>query len=453
MSKMNKKGLVPELRFPEFLDQEPWACERFDKLYKLKVTNSLSRDKLNYEKGSVKNIHYGDIHTKFSTLFDIKKESVPFINSSVPLDKINLGSYCQEGDMVFADASEDMDDIGKCIELTNLNSEKLLAGLHTLLARQIDNKIVKGFGGHLFKSAPMRKQIQREAQGAKVLGISGGRITTIDVIYPEDETEQQKISDCLSSLDELVIAQNQKIESLKAYKKGLMQQLFPTQGKTLPKLRFPEFQGAWVKYSIETLVQDKLIFAPKDGNHGNIHPKSTDYVEHGIPFIMANNIKNGEIDLLKCSHLTKEQADNLQKGFAKEEDVLLTHKGTVGRVTVVRRSEFPYLMLTPQVTYYRVRDKEKLLNKFLAFAFISEEYQQELKNVSGGGTRAYVGITAQQKLSIVIPPTFEEQKKVADYLLSVDELIIAQCQKLESFKVHKKGLMQQLFPVVNEESV
>ena len=119
-----KKGLVPELRFPEFENSESWNNEPLEDIYEFKVTNSLSRDKLNYDAGTVKNIHYGDIHTKFSTLFYIEKELVPYINATEPLGKIKKDCYCTEGDMVFADASEDLDDVGKSIEVVNLNNEK-----------------------------------------------------------------------------------------------------------------------------------------------------------------------------------------------------------------------------------------------------------------------------------------------------------------------------------------
>ena len=149
--KAHKKGLmqqlfpaegetVPKLRFPEFRDKGKWSSEILEDVYDLKGTNSLSREKLNYKNGEVKNIHYGDIHTKFSTLFDIKKENIPFINASENLEKIKAENCCVEGDIIFADASEDLDDVGKSIEIVNLNNEKVLSGLHTILARQKDKK-------------------------------------------------------------------------------------------------------------------------------------------------------------------------------------------------------------------------------------------------------------------------------------------------------------------------
>ena len=228
MKQENKHELKPKLRFPEFQDAPAWHNTLLGEVYSFKVTNSFSRDNLNYDNGSVKNIHYGDIHTKFSTLFDISKEMVPYINSSESLEKINLECYCVEGDMIFADASEDIDDVGKSIEIVHLNNVKLLSGMHTLLARQIAPNLVIGFGGYLFKSYGIRTQIRKEAQGAKVFGISVGRLSNINIYFPNNKAEQQKIADCLSSIDEQIAAHSQKLEALRAHKNGLMQQLFPS---------------------------------------------------------------------------------------------------------------------------------------------------------------------------------------------------------------------------------
>jgi type I restriction enzyme S subunit len=164
---------------------------------------------------------------------------------------------------------------------------------------------------------------------------------------------------------------------------------------------------------------------------------------------MASDLNCGLIDIDNCHFISKEQADTLQKGFAKEGDVLLSHKGTVGEVAVVRKINTPYLMLTPQVTYYRVKDRKKLLNDFLAQLFVADAFQANLVEVSGGGTRAYIGITEQAKLRLQLPKDIEEQQRIADCLTSLDKLITAATQELETLKTHKKGLMQQLFPSVD----
>jgi len=221
--KRNKDRNVPTLRFSGF--DENWKSSMIGELMDFKVTNSLSREKLNYTFGIVKNIHYGDIHTKFHTLFDIQNEEVPFINNDVPLNKIHEECFCKNGDLVFADASEDLNDIGKCIEILNTENQKLLAGLHTLLGRPKPNIFYPGFAGYLFLSQKVRTQIQREAQGAKVLGISVGRISKVELNYPSLD-EQKKISKFLSIIDTRIQTQNKIIEQLESLIKAIGQYLF-----------------------------------------------------------------------------------------------------------------------------------------------------------------------------------------------------------------------------------
>lgn len=182
-------------------------------------TNSFSRDKLNYTQGTVKNIHYGDIHTKFYTLFDISKEDVPFINKLVSIERINEENYCKNGDIIIADASEDYADIGKSIEIVNLDNQKVLAGLHTILARPNKMMFIPGFLGFLMKSDSVKYQIMRFAQGSKVLGISSKRISEIKVEIPCLE-EQQKIVDFLKAIDNKINFNNAHNESIENYKKG-----------------------------------------------------------------------------------------------------------------------------------------------------------------------------------------------------------------------------------------
>jgi type I restriction enzyme S subunit len=131
----------------------------------------------------------------------------------------------------------------------------------------------------------------------------------------------------------------------------------------------------WAVVAVRKLVEEKILEKPLDGNHGNIHPNSRDYVGHGIPFVMANSFANGQIDLLGCKFITKERADKLQKGFSISGDVLLTHKGTVGNTAIVGKLDTEYIMLTPQVTYYRVIDASRLNNSFLRHYFDSQPFQ------------------------------------------------------------------------------
>ena len=179
-------------------------------------------------------------------------------------------------------------------------------------------------------------------------------------------------------------------------------------------------KSEWKVYSVQELIDLDMLEEPMDGNHGGIHPKSSDYVSSGVPFIMANNLSNGKVDYDNCAFISEQQATTLRKGFAHPGDVLLTHKATIGRTAIVG-DEYDTIILTPQVTYYRV--KHGISNRYLKYYFDSSEFQQTLSNWAGSGsTRAYLGITAQRKLPIVLPP-METQEKIAGLCGALDEKI------------------------------
>lgn len=180
-------------------------------------------------------------------------------------------------------------------------------------------------------------------------------------------------------------------------------------------------KSKWNEYTVQDLIDMEMLEEPLDGNHGSVHPKTSDYVDCGIPFIMANNFVNGEIDFENCVYISEKQGKTLRKGFAKPGDVLLTHKATIGRTAIVPDT-YETIILTPQVTYYRV--KKGIDNRYLKYYFDSPCFQATLDNWSGSGsTRAYIGIKAQHKLPIILPPLCE-QKKIADLLEILDKKIL-----------------------------
>jgi type I restriction enzyme S subunit len=217
-----------------------------------------------------------------------------------------------------------------------------------------------------------------------------------------------------------------------------------SENSLVPALRFNEFEGGWHKKSVNQLVENKILDKPLDGNHGNIHPVASDFVKTGIPFVMANSFKDGKILLDKAVCIKKEQADKLQKGFSKTGDVLLTHKGSVGLTAIVPEIETDYIMLTPQVTYYRVLDNSELSNTFLKTTFETYRFQKRLKILADGGTRPYIGITLQRTLEIPLP-SLPEQQKIASFLSAVDDKVQQLTKKAALLEDYKKGVMQQLF--------
>jgi type I restriction enzyme, S subunit len=436
MDQEPKSELTPKLRFPEFQDTPGWDSKTMGEVYSFKGNNSLSREKLNYERGTVKNIHYGDIHTKFSTLFDITKEVVPYINQSESLAGFKAENYCVEGDMIFADASEDLEDIGKSIEVIKLNGERVLSGLHTILSRQTEARLAPGFAGHLFKSKQVRIQIQKESQGAKVFGLSGGRLAKIVIPFPVDKIEQQKIAECLITVDEVIAAQSQKLDVLKTHKKWLMQELFPREGETLPHLRFPEFQDApvWEEKSLKTICK---IQRGKFSHRPRNDPR---FFGGKYPFIQTGDVVKSNGGAVQASQTLNELGLSVSKLF-KPTIVLITIAANIGDTGLLEQEAcftdsvvglIPVKGVSPYFLGLAVSGKKEYLNK-IAPAAAQKNINNEILSV----------------LPILIPQ-FEEQQRIASCLSSLDDLIIAQSAKLEGLRAHKKGLLQQLFPSPEE---
>ena len=176
----------------------------------------------------------------------------------------------------------------------------------------------------------------------------------------------------------------------------------------------------FIEYTVQELIDMNMLEKPTDGNHGNKHPKNSDYVNQGVPFIMVSDIVNGKIDYNKCKFISKNQRNKLDKGFSKPGDILLSHKATIGVTTIVDNS-YPEIVITPQLTYYRV--KEKIDKYYLKYYFDSPYFQNILKNwATSGSTRAYLGITAQLKLPILLP-NLQNQHKIARILATIDKKI------------------------------
>jgi type I restriction enzyme S subunit len=407
-----------------------WKSKLMGELYSFKGNNSFSRDNLNYDQGTVKNIHYGDIHTKFSPLFDIYKENVPFINSEESIEKIDSENYCLEGDMVFADASEDLADVGKSIELINLNDERVLSGLHTILARQKNTDLIVGFGGHLFQSTSIRNQIRRESQGTKVLSLSATRLAKIQVFYPTRKDEQQKIADCLSSLDDLITLEAKKLEALKTHKKGLMQQLFPREGETVPRLRFPEFReaGKWEYY-----FGNKLFDQISNTNHNSDLPVLAITQEHGaIPRDMIDyhvSVTKKSLEVYKVVEVG---------------DFIISLRSFQGGIEYSNH----HGICSP--AYVILRLKSQNVAHYFKYLFKTDRFISQLnKNIEGLRDGKMISYKQFSELRLPVS-SFAEQQKIADCLSSLDDLITSQAQKVELLKRHKKGLIQRLFPVLDE---
>ena len=201
----------------------------------------------------------------------------------------------------------------------------------------------------------------------------------------------------------------------------------------------------WPVKTVQQLVEEGIMERPMDGNHGEVHPKSSDFLRDGIPFIMASNVSGGRVDTKNCAFISEDQARSLRKGFSITGDVLISHKATMGRTALVGRLDVPFIMLTPQVTYYRVIDKGQLDPKYLKNYFDSPAFQQLFETWGQkGSTRSYLGITSQLDLPIVVPPP-DVQKSIAHILGTLDDKIELNRRMNETLEAMARALFKSWF--------
>ncbi|MFT3963580.1 restriction endonuclease subunit S [Propionivibrio sp.] len=282
----------------------------------------------------------------------------------------------------------------------------------------------------------MRKQIQKESQGTKVLSISAGRLANIKIPFPVLKGEQEKISACLSSLDDLITDQARKIEALKAHKKGLMQQLFPAEGETVPRLRFPRFRnaGEWKLKKIKNILE-------RVSNPVNVQ-SSESYREIGIRShgkgIFHKEMVSGTQLGDKRVFWVEKNTLVLNIVFAWEQAVATVSKDESGMIASHR---FPMF-----------KGKSKTSVEFFKHFFLTNKgkFLLGLASPGGAGRNRTLGQKEFESLEFHVPVDLDEQVLIADCLSSLDTLIFAHTQKLDILTTHKKGLMQGLFPSINE---
>jgi len=248
--------------------------------------------------------------------------------------------------------------------------------------------------------------------------------------------EQKKIADCLSSLDELIAAQARKVDALKTHKKGLMQQLFPREGETQPRLRFPEFQnaGEWSRKTLEEIADIKSGSTP-------LRTNDDFFVGGTIPWVKTTDLNNSHI-------------------IATEEKITPIAKARinpVGSVLVAMYGGFNQIGRTgclsvPAATNQAIsvlRLDPKIALPIYVLAWLNAKVEDWKRIASSSRKDPNITGSDVAKFPITLPEV-REQQCIANCLTSLDDLITTATQELDTLKTHKKGLMQQLFPSVED---
>ena len=285
------------------------------------------------------------------------------------------------------------------------------------------------------------KNLLIDAIGGAQPNISGDQIENLNIYLPDTLKDQKNISSILNFADKSINNTEEKILKLIDLRTSIIEDL-------IIKMKNKVKRKDWNSFTFNDLIKNKILFDIQDGNHGSQHPKEKDYVSNGIPFIMANDIKkDGLINFQNCKKIPLHIYEKLRIGFSMPRDVLLTHKGTIGRVAIVPDIS-DKIMLTPQVTYYRINDQKKLNPKFLYAFFQSNTFQSKIKNLSSQSTRNYIGITEQKKLTIKFPD-YEEQNEIIKIIDSIEKVITINNKILNKKKQIKKSLSNNLIKYEN----
>lgn len=395
-NKPTKRALVPKLRFPEFRDVGGWEVESLGEQISLEYGASLPESQRNGGRfpvlGSNGVVGYHDDYLIEGPAIVIgRKGSVGQINW--------IESNCYPIDTTY----------------------------------YVRNKHPDRASLNFIKLALENCQLTELKDPSAVPGLNRDRVHSARTAFPLP-AEQQKIADCLASIDELITAQAQKLDTLKAHKKGLMQQLFPAEGETLPKLRFPEFREA-AQWSIKQLKQVCAV-----------NPATSELPEI-FAYIDLESVEAGELKVKKI--ISREESPSRAQRLLNYGDVIFQI------VRPYQRNNF-YFKIHDDIKYVASTGYAQLRafesKDFLFQVIHTDDFVEKVIAKCTGSSYPAINSSDLAEIAVAIPKPAEQQK-IGDCLTSVDDLITAQTKKLEGLKSHKKGLMQQLFPAFLEADV
>lgn len=377
-----KKSVVPRLRFPEFRDAGPWEVIRIGEVFRVTrgqvLATSLISDRLSTE------------------------TPYPVYSSQTKNDGL-LGYY---SDFLYQDSITWTTDGANAGEVKYRKGKFYCTNVCGVLVNE------EGYANTCVAEI-LNSRTKKHVSYVGNPKLMNGVMAQIEIPLPNIE-EQQKIADCLSSLDELIELQAKKVEALKQHKKGLLQQLFPREGETTPRLRFPEFRdaGPWEVKKLGEVIN--TISPPKK-------LQTTDYLQRGRFPIIDQSPSNF------CGWTNDE-------GALVKADFPLVIFGD--HTCVVKLATEPFAQGADGIKI--LSPTSEVIARFL-FQFL------QANPVEQKGYKRHFSTLKKMRVAFPHKDTGEQQK-IAECLSSLDELIELEAKKLNALKQHKKGLLQQLFP-------
>jgi type I restriction enzyme S subunit len=414
-----KPALLPKLQFPEFRKLDGWKSKTLDEV--TTKTDKRNKGGKSYPVYSISN----------KTGFTPQSEQFEGVDSEKRGYDIALYKLIESKTFAYNPARINVGSIGYSGDLNNI----IVSSLYVCFKAKPE--AADQFLLHFFGTSDFERSVRNYVEGGIRSYLFYENFARIPIPLPS-RPEQQKIAECLSSVDELMAAQARKLDALKTHKKGLMQQLFPRKGETQPRLRLPEFQhaGEWV---VKRVDQQGNVLA---GKALAINAPGT-----LRPYLRTKNVLDGAIELSDVLSMPMTDAE-FNRFEILDGDVLLNEGQSlelVGRASIYHGEFGGRCAMQNQLL--RFRAFPSTCPEFAAQVFRKCQKDGAFAGVATRTTSvAHLGSSRFSALELSWPPTRPEQQRIASCLSNLDALITAETQKLEALKTHKKGLMQQLFP-------
>ena len=415
------------MRFPEFHGE--WEKCKVSDVLNFYSTNSLSWDQLEYGTDNMLNLHYGLIHVGLPTMVDLSKDILPAIKKENEPKNFEL---CKEGDIAFADASEDTNEVAKAIEFYTLEDKVVVCGLHTIHGRDKSNKTVVGYKGYAFSSTAFHHQIRRIAQGTKIYSISAKNFDECYIGIPSKE-EQTKIAKLLRLIDERIATQSKLIEDLKKLKSAIVEKVFCSPNQEYPMCRIEGFEQALSTYKMSDF-SSRIATKNKASKCSLVLTIAAQY-----------GLVNQE------SFFNKSVASENLTGY------YLLHKGEFAYNrsysagydwgTVKRLDNYDEGVLSTLYICFKIN--ETIVDSdYLAYYFESTKWHRGLSDIAGEGARNHglLNVSMADYFNTKHRfPVIEEQKAIAKMLNAITEKERKATLLGECYQKQKQYLLCQMF--------
>jgi type I restriction enzyme S subunit len=422
MSK-SKNRLIPELRFPEYVKEGEWIEKTLGECLLKSPEYGINAPA----------VPYSENLPTYLRITDISEDGHFQQYEKVSVDRgVTENNYLVEDDIVLARTGAS---VGKSYKYRKKDGRLVFAGFLIRVSPNI-KKLNSELLFQFLSTRQYWKWVSFISARSGQPGINGTEYSSMPIIIPPTIEEQQKIASCLSSLDELIAANSQKLEFLKEHKKGLMQNLFPQEGETVPKWRFKEFvkDGEWIKSKLGKLGQFLGGGTPERSN--------SSYWVGNIPWISSSDINEDDIHNISITRFINDQAIKMSATkIVPKGSVLFVSRVGVGKLAISTHE----LCTSQDFTNFIPKT---ISNYFIGYYFSANKHLLQLLN-QGTSIKGF-SKGDLENFELIYPENKSEQQKIASCLASLDELITAHAEKTDQLKLHKKGLMQGLFPKIIE---